>query len=195
MTQAINQYFEGTLQLRNPSKGVLDFIDASLIKSKVSVAKTIRHKNGMDMYLSSNKFVLKLAKQLHDRFGSTNKISRKIFTRDKQTSKEVYRLTVLTEFPMITKGDVVRFQTGIVHVSSVTKKVTGVNLSTGKKCSTKYTKDLKPLKKHKTTVSKVWPSLEVLHPETYQSVRTENTKKVSLGEKVSVVISDGVWVV
>ena len=46
-------------------------------------------------------------------------------------------------------------------------------------------------------MSKVKPNVEVLHPETYESVEVKNKKlrKLKLGEKVKIVRWKGVYVV
>jgi NMD protein affecting ribosome stability and mRNA decay len=51
------------------------------------------------------------------------------------------------------------------------------------------------LKPVKTTVSKLEPQIEVLDPDTYQSVPVENSKKLKLGEKVKVVKDKGLFYV
>ncbi len=92
-------YFEGTLQLRNPHEEVLNFIRNQFKNnSKVWIAKEERLKTGIDLYISSNKFLLSLGKKLKKSFKGELKISRKLFTKNRLTSKMVYRMTVLFRF-------------------------------------------------------------------------------------------------
>ncbi len=90
------QYFEGVLQLRNPTEEVFQMIKSQMKKDgKVWVAKEVPLKTGVDLYLSSNKFLKMIGKKLKKTFPKGElKLSKSIFTRDHQTSKEVYRGTV-----------------------------------------------------------------------------------------------------
>jgi len=87
-----DKYFEGILQLRDPNKEVKDFIK-ELFDSRESVwisdIKKVR--GGFDYYVSSQKFLRGLGNKLQEKFGGEMKNSRKLHTRDKQTSKDLYR--------------------------------------------------------------------------------------------------------
>jgi NMD protein affecting ribosome stability and mRNA decay len=61
---------------------------------KVWIAKEEKQKTGIDYYVSSNKFLLSLGKKLKKSFKGELKTSRKIHTKNKLTSKDVYRVTV-----------------------------------------------------------------------------------------------------
>ena len=90
------QYYEGILQLRNANKELLSFFSNQLKKyPEVFVSKEVKHKTGTDYYLSSNKFVLMIGRKLNKSFKGEFKTSRRIHTRDRMTSKDVYRVTVL----------------------------------------------------------------------------------------------------
>jgi len=96
MKQANLQYYEGILQIRNPSEEVLNFICNQFENNqKVWIAKHEKLKNGIDFYISSNKFLLALGKKLKKSFKGELKTSRKLHTRNRVTSKAVYRVTVL----------------------------------------------------------------------------------------------------
>jgi NMD protein affecting ribosome stability and mRNA decay len=89
-------YYEGKLQLRNPNEEVINFIKNQFKNNdKVWVAKYETLKNGVDIYVSSNHFLLALGKKLNKSFKGELKTSRKLHTQDRQTSKQVYRVTVL----------------------------------------------------------------------------------------------------
>ena len=89
-------YYEGTLQLRNPNEEVINFIKNQFKNNeKVWVAKYETLKTGIDIYISSNRFLLALGKKLKKSFKGELKTSRKLHTKHKMTSKEVYRVTVL----------------------------------------------------------------------------------------------------
>jgi len=134
-----DNYFEGTLQLRNPTKEVKKFVRKLVEKTpRVFVAKEEKVVNGFDIYLSSNKFLVNLGKKLQNKFGGEVKVSRKLHTRKRLTSKEVYRVTVLFRMPKFKVGDVVKTRGKLIEVKRMEKKVFGVDVDTGKKISVDY---------------------------------------------------------
>ena len=120
------------------------------------------------------------------KFGGQLKTSARLYSRDRLTSKELHRVNVFYSPPDYVIGDVVKTKTKLIHVTSLNK---GVNLQTGKKTS--INNSYKILKPVKTTVSKLYPNLEVMNPKTYQSTPIQNKKKLKLGEKVKVVQDNG----
>ena len=133
------QYFEGTLQLRECSKEAVQFVrDAIEADPYVHIAKEKKLKNGLDLFLSSNKFMRKLGRTLRKKFGGVVTESVKLFTRDRQSSKEVYRLTVLFRMLPFKQGDVIDFQGEKHKVMSIKEKITLKNISTGKNKMYKY---------------------------------------------------------
>jgi NMD protein affecting ribosome stability and mRNA decay len=89
------QYFQGILQIRNPNEEVIRFVMNQFKNNeKVWIAKEEKQKTGIDYYVSSNKFLLSLGKKLKKSFKGELKTSRKIHTKNKLTSKDVYRVTV-----------------------------------------------------------------------------------------------------
>jgi NMD protein affecting ribosome stability and mRNA decay len=91
-------YFEGILQLRNPSKELIAFIENDIQKNhkKGVFANQIKEvKNGIDYYLTKNSYLRNLGKRLKKQFKGKLKTSAKLFTRNKQTSRDVYRMTVM----------------------------------------------------------------------------------------------------
>jgi len=89
------QYYEGILQLRNPNKEVINFIRNQFKNNeKAHIAKQEKLKTGIDLYISSNKFLLALGKKLKKSFNGELKTSRKLHSQSRLTSKKVYRVTV-----------------------------------------------------------------------------------------------------
>ena len=90
------QYYEGILQLRNPNEEALNFVRNQFKNnSKAWIAKVEELKTGIDFYISSNGFLLSLGKKLKKSFKGELKTSRRLHTKDRLTSKQVYRVTVL----------------------------------------------------------------------------------------------------
>ena len=83
--------------MRNPSKELMSFVNNQLKKNsdKVWVAKHELQDSGIDMYISSNKFLQSLGKKLKKTFKGELIVSGRLHSRDRQTSKDKYRMTVL----------------------------------------------------------------------------------------------------
>lgn len=92
------EYFEGVLQLRGIDEDVVNWVFRDIEKRKkygVFVQDVVELKNGLDISLTSQKYLQALGAKLKKKFKGTVKTTRKLFTRNKQTSKPVYRLTLL----------------------------------------------------------------------------------------------------
>ncbi len=187
-------YFEGTLQLRNINTDILEFIKQYLKDNNIFISKEKKLSNGFDITVSDKKKIQNLGSILHKKYGGTLKISPRLHTRDKQTSKDVYRVNVYYESPNYKIGDVIRVDDKLVLVTKINKNIIGKNLETGKHSSVNLgNKEYEILQPRKTTVSKIHPNIEVLDPDTYQSVSINNSKTVKQGEKVKIVNDHGLF--
>ena len=185
-------YFEGTLQLRKVPDELLEYVYSYIKKNNIFIAKEKKQPNGMDITISDQRKIQNLGQYLQKNFGGILKISPQVHTRDRQTSKDVHRVNVYYEAPNYIKGDVVKVEDKMILVNKISKTLSGLDLISGRKTTVNLQdKEYAILKPMKTTVSKISPNLEVLHPETYQSTSVLNKKKVRLGEKVKVVDDDG----
>lgn len=92
-----NSYYEAILQLRNPNKELINCVLNALKKNKsVFISKEVSYKNGADFYISSQKFAHQLGKTLKKSFKKGELIeSKKLHSCDRQSSRLVYRRTVL----------------------------------------------------------------------------------------------------
>ena len=130
------QYFEGILQLRNPTQEVVEYVWNEVdkkVNQHVYIQKAVRVNTGLDYYMTSNKFLKTLGKKLQERFGGELKFSAKLFSKDKQTSKELYRLTVMFRLPQFCVGEEVQFKGDKFLVKSIGKKVFLKSVKSGKK--------------------------------------------------------------
>ncbi len=130
---AIGKYYEGVLQLRNCSEEALDFVSSMIEKEGVKIAKEAKTKDGVDLYLSSNKFLKKIGKQLKAKFPGILKATSKLFTEDKQAGKKIYRGTMFFRMPGFKVGDAGTFRGDKVKVLSINTKVMLQDEKTGKK--------------------------------------------------------------
>jgi len=202
-------YFEGILQLRNTDnknyETALEYIKNSMEKvRKLSIfaTKYVDVKNGVDIYITKRQFIQKLANNVFGRFGGEVKQNANLFSRDNLTSKRIYRLSVLIRLPDFAVGDILKIKRDYVRVKKVIgKKVMGNVLSKDSVKGFDYVNNdykiaAKKSELKQTTVDKIYPKLEVLHPETYQSVEIKNPKKnIKIGQEVTVFVNGGVWLV
>ncbi len=88
-------YFEAVIQLRNPTEELISFIRNQIKKrGNVFVAKEDIEKYGVDIYISDQRFARALGNKMKRAFKGELITSRRIFTRSRQTSRDVYRVTV-----------------------------------------------------------------------------------------------------
>ena len=94
-----DQYYEAVIQLRNPSQeGINCVINAIKRRKGVSIANEVQSKDGVDFYISSQRFAKSIGKLLKKSFNGELKESRKLYGMDRQKSKLIYRGTVLFRF-------------------------------------------------------------------------------------------------
>ncbi len=182
------QYFEGTLQLRKVNEEILDFVEAFVKNNNFFIADKREVENGYDLDISDQRKLQNLGQQLKKYYGGTLKVSIRQFTQNRLTSKQIYRVNVFYEGSHFKKNDVLRTDKGLFLITSVRKEISAVDLKTGKKATIDLkNKEYVLLTPNKTTVSKVYPHIEVFDPDTYQSVPIQNKKEVKMGEKVKIV--------
>ena len=88
-------YYEAILQLRPYNEDVVKFVLVQIKERKnVFIAKEVKLKTGIDLYISDQRFTQALGKKLKKRFKGKLIKSKKIHTVNRLTSKIVYRVTV-----------------------------------------------------------------------------------------------------
>jgi nonsense-mediated mRNA decay protein 3 len=127
-------YFEAIVQLRNiPQEVRKDFLDQ--LKNQyqpkgVYINKTIEHKNGVDYYLTKKNYAKRMVLDLQKRYGGVVGYHPQLFSQDSQTSKPLYRLTVIYRYPQFNVGDVIQDKFGHdIRVISIGKTVFGRRVS------------------------------------------------------------------
>ncbi len=193
----MSQYYQSILQLRNPDDEVETFVYQRIMASShkgISLSKIKKVRNGIDYYLSSNTFAIHLGRELERKFGGYLKVSEKLHSKDRQTSKDLYRVNVFYKPLSVRIGDVVRHEGSVIRITGIGKKISGIDIATGKKQLIGFRKgEPESLEIEATTVTKIYPSIEVISPETYESIRLEGAKgrNLSIGEKVKVSVDRG----
>ncbi|MEK6963868.1 MAG: NMD3-related protein [Nanoarchaeota archaeon] len=193
-------YFEGTLQLRNHSEEVLAFIDKEIAMHPdkgIFISKQVPYRDGVDLYLSDQHFLQSLGKKLYEAFGGVKKVNARIHTHDNATSKDLYRVTVLVEFPHFKSGDVIKMGESLIWVREVKKDIIGVDLKLHKKLKFAFKdSNAQILPQYTTHITRLYPYIEVTNPLDYQSIMVKNKLgNAHQNQEVQVVIDKGVYVV
>ena len=88
-------YFQAILQLRPNDEKLLNFVLAMIKERKnVKIAKKVVLKTGIDLYLSDQRFARALGQKLKKSFKGKLILSRQLHSRDRMSSKDIYRVTV-----------------------------------------------------------------------------------------------------
>jgi NMD protein affecting ribosome stability and mRNA decay len=127
------QYFEGVLQLRNPSKEVMQFVEDACAERHVFITNRVPQPNGIDLYLTSQRFLHTLSNRLARQFTGELKVSPQLFSRDSQTSKNIYRLNVLFREFKVRTGDVLEIRGRKLKITSIGANISATDISSGKR--------------------------------------------------------------
>ena len=126
-------YYQGVLQLRDVNEEILNFVDNQIKKrGNVSITKKVSHPNGVDLYITSQKFIRILGKKLRESFGGEIKISAKLHTRSK-TGKDLFRVNVLFRLSKYKRGDIITIRGDQVKLLQVGNRIFAMDLRTGKR--------------------------------------------------------------
>jgi len=126
-----NQYYEGVLQLRNPTTEVINFIKSQCKKENVLITKTVKEDEGFDYYLTSRKFLHKIGKKLQQSFTGQLKVSSRLFSKDRLTSKDIYRVNVMFRLFPLRKGDIFEYRGETLKIINIGTKLLAKNVKTG----------------------------------------------------------------
>ncbi len=131
-------YYEGILQLRNPDGDVIKFVKKRIDKRKdVFITKEKKIGDGIDLYLSSQRFLRALGKKLKQNFPGILKESRHLHTKKRITSRDIYRVNILFKLIDIKKDKIIDYKGDRIKVRSIGKIISGINIKNGKKVSLK----------------------------------------------------------
>src|SRR3989338_2464280 len=196
------EYFEGRIQIRhvgNEQFSAAKQLVRDLIKPRndVFITKEEPLDNGIDFFISSQKYVQNIGAELYKKFGGELTVTSKLFSRNKQTSKDLFRVDVLLRLPEFNIGDIIFINHKLIKVTAMhEKKIVGITLKENKSISENIDKgfEIKARNKdiHEVIVTKKKP-LEVLHPYDYQSTLVANPDfHKTIGNKVKVIIVDDI---
>ena len=128
-----NNYYEGILQIRDCDETVYEYVERRLDEQQVGVAKVVHQKNGDDYYLDSNSFLRKIGQELQKNFTGELQVSNKLFSRDQQTGKELYRMTTCFRQLPFQIGEEIEYEGEKYRIMRISGgNITIKNLKTGK---------------------------------------------------------------
>ncbi|PIY60584.1 hypothetical protein COY95_01015, partial [Candidatus Woesearchaeota archaeon CG_4_10_14_0_8_um_filter_47_5] len=181
-----SMYFEAIVQMKTGRKEIHAFFEERVqerTNKGMCISKKMPVKESVHYYLTGQRHLRGIMQQLVDRFGGEIVVSKKLFSEDHLSSRNVYRVTVLYRPPEFQKGSVILYNNRAMRVAGLGKTALLEDLETGatKKIAHYMNHSmnhmdlpLTALPVFPSTITKVRPHPEVLHPETYQSVRAGN---------------------
>jgi len=195
--------YSGILQIRNLNEGdfqeVNDFILKTINEEKGIVTKIERLKGGVDYYINPMKTLKKTGYEVVKRFGGIINFNEKLFTRDSLKSKDVYRVNILVRLPEFKIGDLISNENEIILITGHKKRLSGINIINNKNIilDERKIKDFKKEEIKRALVVKTYPRIEVLDPETFESIPIENQeflkskkKEIKINSEILVVIKN-----
>ncbi len=128
-----SNYFEGVLQLRNIDENFLDLVK-KMIKddNKALIAKEKYYDDGVDIYLSSQKYLRAIGKRLKEKFLGELKITARLHTKSR-TGKDLYRVTVFFRLYNFKIGDIFNYEYDKFQIIQINNRVLVKNIKSGKK--------------------------------------------------------------
>jgi len=134
MEEKHSEYFEGILQIRHGNQELIDWILKKVQedgKAKVTKAKKVR--NGVDLYVTDQHYLQSLGKKIKQNFIGIYKVSTRLHTTDKMTSKLLYRISVLFKPLNVKRGEIIKIEGEEAEILGVDKRARIRLLRTGQK--------------------------------------------------------------
>lgn len=128
-----SSYYEGVLQLRNPSQEIIDFVIKSVNERKdCRIAREETLASGIDFYFTSQHYLRALAKKLKEKFAGHLDITATLHTRSR-TGEDLYRVTVLFQMYSLKKGEVITIGEEDYRIELFGKDILLKEVKSGKK--------------------------------------------------------------
>ena len=195
-------YFEGTIQLRGNDEEKLSNIVEEILKiyekSSFDIQRIENVRGGVDLYSTNNRMSQRVGTFLYKKYGGEYKESKKLFSLNKQTSKEIFRVSILYRIPEFFKDDIITLNDKVLKVVKYSKDtIKALNLdkiNKSENVSFKVTEEIKnnieiQNNKFEVEIELKKPFVQILDPETFQMIRVVNPPKNSeIGDKINVVI-------
>ncbi len=191
-----SQYYEGVLQLRTKDKEIIKRVEKELKKADIHISKTEERKNGRDYYITDKKLLARISEKLYKIYGGKIKKSQNLFSRDRQTSKNIYRVNIMLEPPAYKKNDVVSKDNKLLKIIKLGKTVKALNLKNNKTITVRSAmlESATILKIYKAQIVKIYPNIEIISPVNFQQEPLKNRpESKKIGDYIKVVNYKGGW--
>jgi NMD protein affecting ribosome stability and mRNA decay len=191
------EYFEGEIQMRNITPEILTYVQRRIANEKEFVPTSkIHNDTDIDYSVSSKTLIKKIGHELKKKFGGEVKEAAEHFSRDNQTSKNIYRYNLLYRKLDYDVGNIVECESikepckvsglkGDKLVLFNTVKLTKTNVPE-KTCA--------KLETFQTQVVQIKPMLLVLD-EAFQSAPAVSGLELTEGQNVVCCMKDGMMYV
>ncbi|MFH1376159.1 MAG: NMD3-related protein [Candidatus Woesearchaeota archaeon] len=91
--------YQAKLQLRPKDQKLYSYVITQIKDNDIKIIKESKLKEGIDLYIDSNKFAFSLAKKFKHKFKGETRITKSLYGLNKQAGKQINRLTVLLRMP------------------------------------------------------------------------------------------------
>lgn len=127
------KYFEGVLQLRNPTDEIVFWVYDTVKKDdRAVIVKETPVRGGVDLYFSSQKYLQSLGKKLNEKFSGELKTTATLHTVS-NTGKSLFRVTVLFRRYNFKKHDIFEEDGEKWQVFAVNRQITIKSQRSGEK--------------------------------------------------------------
>ncbi|HLC32956.1 MAG TPA: NMD3-related protein [Candidatus Nanoarchaeia archaeon] len=134
MNERPSTYFEGILQLRSNTPQLLAWVHKRIKQDgKARVAKEKKITGGVDLYLSDQHYLQSLGRKINHEFVGLIKVSRRLHTVNKMTSKLLYRVTVLFQQLHWKRGQKVMIDGEEFEIMNIADRVQIKNVKSGER--------------------------------------------------------------
>ncbi len=189
-SKKVSKYFEGILQVLTHDEQILRCVEKLLEKEKIPVNQKKMTRNGFEYYVIDKTKIKRIGNKLVELFGGFIKESASMHTKDRQTSKEVYRLNISYKPLKIKKGEVFFYNSKVYKLLTPGKTNKVLDIFNLKETRIKNGKYIKLLKQKARVVSK--RPLKVLSEKCQLiTVRNPMNKEIKLNSIVKIVEFDG----
>ncbi|MBT3408714.1 hypothetical protein HOC99_04710 [Candidatus Woesearchaeota archaeon] len=124
-----SEYFEGILQVRfdkkefnNDYQNIKEKIKEIIIDYRAQINKMVELENGIDFYVLNKKLLPNMGNLILNKIVGEEKISATLFSRNNQTSKDIYRLKYLTKLKNLFLFDYIEYNGEVYQIIKIKKK-------------------------------------------------------------------------
>lgn len=181
-------YFEGELQLRNISEELLEEILTKIHQYNANIVEVKEfEKTDCNLKVSSKKTIRNIGRWLRKNHGGELKESEQLFSKSRQTGKNIYRLNIFFRKFDLSVGDFVLYHNEPYKIKGFVKDDAKITHCLTLKKTQGNVKDLKIIEKHKTAVMQIEPEIKVLD-KNYQPIPLLTKRSVKLNQKIDCVL-------